>query len=129
MRVITNERNIFIDVDDTIVMHVDQHDPRNCRYTFLDVQDPIDKTQLIVVGINKPMVRLLTEEAMRGSYITVWSRGGYLWAANVVKALGIEKHVDQVMTKPFAYFDDKDASQWMPDRVYITADTIYKQTK
>ena len=84
---------------------------------------------VIKVGVHEPMVRLLKEESHRGSHIVVWSRGGYEWATNVLKALCIEDYVDQVMSKPSAYFDDKDISEWLKYRVYLKPDTIYKNVK
>lgn len=123
MKIVQNERVIMCDVDDTLVMH---------RPIFREhadaviLEDPIEDGE-IVLQINRPMVRLVKEEFERGSYIVVWSRGGYDWATSVVRAVGLIEYVHLVMTKPFAYFDDKDVSTWMPDRVYLTPETKYKK--
>ncbi len=126
MITIRNERTIFVDVDDTLVMHNQEHwDGIN----EVEVQCSLDSKDKIIVYPNNPMIRLVKEESARGSYIVVWSRGGFQWAGNVVIALGLIKYVDQVMTKPYAYFDDKDVSHWLKDRVYIDPKTTYKTIK
>lgn len=125
MQVLRNENVVFVDVDDTLVMHdlsINTHRPVD----IVEIQDPI-RARVIELRINKPMVRLLKEEKSRGSCIIVWSRGGYQWATNVVKALNLVEHVDQVMTKPLTYFDDKPVEEWLRYRVYLTPDTKYKE--
>jgi hypothetical protein len=57
----------------------------------------------------------------------VWSRGGYEWAANAVRALDLVKYVDEVVTKPMVYFDDKHVTEWLPYRVYLQPEMIYKK--
>jgi hypothetical protein len=108
------------DIDDTLIMHVSTGQNQA-------IKDPI-RTRYIYVKVNAPMVRLLEEELARGSQVCVWSRGGYQWAVNVLEALGLDKLPQEivVLTKPYAYFDDKDVSEWMKDRVYIAPDTHYK---
>lgn len=122
MRVIENERTVFIDVDDTLVMH-----KSSCQTTGLLVVDPATGNQVEVYK-NAPMIKCLLEERHRGAFIVVWSMGGYEWARNVLQALGIDGKVDLVMSKPFAYFDDKPVEQWLKYRVYIEPDTAYKRS-
>lgn len=124
MKVINREALVMIDCDDTLVMHVD---PEEVKYVadFIEVKDPLSE-EFITVMVNEPMVRLLREEHHRGSCVVVWSRGGCEWARNVIRALGLENQVDYVMSKPLAYFDDKPIQEWLPYRVYIKPDTIYK---
>lgn len=55
----------------------------------------------------------------RGYHITCHSGNGAQWAANVVKALGLEEFVDECRTKPFKVIDDKPLDNWMPTVVYI----------
>lgn len=81
----------------------------------------------IKVGVNQSMVRLLLEEYQRGSYILVWSRSGWEWAANVIRALDLEKYVDRVMSKPTIYFDNEPVENWMKDRVFIGPEVPYKR--
>lgn len=121
MKVIKNEKTVFIDVDDTLVMH---RDPKS-EGIKIDVYDALSKRHIRLIA-NLPMIRLLKEEKHRGSHVVVWSRGGYEWAANVIRALELVKYVDEVMSKPMAYFDDKSIEEWLPYRVYMTPETIYK---
>jgi hypothetical protein len=129
MQVIRNERVVYFDVDDTLVIHreifvYDHHDK-----TVVSVVDPIDINNIIHLGINQPMVRLLKEEYARRSYVIVWSRGGFAWAKAVVEALGLEQYVHTVQTKPAVYFDDKPIQEWLLDRVYMKPGTYYKGKK
>lgn len=55
----------------------------------------------------------------RGCYIIVHSHNGAEWAANVVKALGLEDYVDQCITKPFKIVDDEAPSTWLPHTIYM----------
>jgi len=111
------------DVDDTIVMH---EDPIGIPFKErISVVDPLGGAE-IRVRLNNPMIRLVKEEFARGSYIIVWSRGGFQWASNVIDALGLKEHVHQIMSKPEAYFDDKPVESWLTQRVYLKPETIYK---
>lgn len=125
MQVIKNENIKPFDVDDTLVMHLSYTQLCALNVHTLHVQDPI-RDRMIMVGVNEPMVRLLEEELHRGAQVIVWSRGGYEWAVNVLKALELDKEDIIVMSKPLVYFDDKDVSDWLKDRVYIKYDSTYK---
>jgi predicted phosphatase len=123
MKVTRNEYITFWDVDDTIVMHHDH------GYSdALKVIDPADISCVTFIKVwpNNNMIRLLKEEKIRGSHIVVWSRGGYKWAEHVILALKLENYVDEVMTKPLAYFDDKLVEEWLKYRVYLSPETKYK---
>lgn len=113
------------DVDDSLVMH-DYPDFKGS--TYVKVHDTVTDGSIRLM-VNEPMVRLLKEEAMRGAYILVWSRGGHEWANAVLEALEIKKYVDLIMSKPMVYFDDKPVSEWMTDRVYIKPNVKYKVSK
>ncbi len=119
MQIVKNENIRPFDVDGCIICHKD--DSEAC----VDVMDPLTKKN-IRVGVNLNMVRLLMEEKHRGSFIIIWSRGGYEWAKNVVNALMIENQVDLVLSKPLAYFDDKPVKKWMKDRIFIGPREKYK---
>lgn len=128
MQVIRHENVVYVDVDSTLVMHINFAANDNyLKYVALKVVDPINSDKTILVRRNEPMLRLLEEEHHRGSFIVVHSRGGYEWAENVIKALGYN-HWDKllIMSKPLAYFDDKPVQEWLPYRVYIGPDEIYK---
>lgn len=126
MTIIKNENVSPFDVDETLILHLPIE--QIALKDRVSVYDPVDKG-FIILGINRPMVRLLKEEFQRGSHVIVWSRGGHEWAANVVKALDLSKQVHLVMTKPLVYFDDKAVADWLPYRVYLKPDTVYKSFK
>ncbi len=123
MLVIRNENVDPYDIDGTLIMHdrlINIPDSERVR-----VVDPVTGGTL-TVRINRPMVRLLMESKARGSYVIVWSRGGFQWAENVIKALSLTAYVDQVMSKPMAYFDDTPIEKWLPYRVMIQPNEVYK---
>lgn len=124
MRINKNENISPYDVDGTLIIHEDPNTiPAEDQ---IRVFDTITE-KFIVVRINRPMVRLLKESKARGEYVRVWSRGGWQWAYSVVEALGLIQHVDDVESKPTAYFDDTDINEWLKYRVFIKHDTVYKQ--
>lgn len=123
MNVIKNERVIPCDIDETLVHH---EFPKSYAKQII-VEDPLEPGQLIELGVNLPMVKILKDEYFRGAKIIVWSRSGYAWAETIMKALGLD-HLDfDVYTKPHIYLDDKDVGEWLKDRVFIDSKTIYKQ--
>lgn len=123
MQIVKSERIIPFDVDQTLVLTIT---PESLSLLEVDVYDPITE-KFLKMHVHEPMVRLLKEESHRGGHIVVWSRGGYEWAANVVKALHLEQYVDVVMSKPLVYFDDKNVDEWLKDRVYLEPGTVYKK--
>lgn len=121
--VITNERPVPCDVDDTLIMT----SGKAGEYPDLPrivVTDPLDPTKVLVFAVNVAMVRILKEEIARGAFTIVWSRGGFAWAEIICNKL--ELKVDLIMTKPAVYLDDKPVEQWLKDRVYIGPETTYK---
>ncbi len=122
-KIIFCDKVIMVDVDDTLVMHEQEEPTADIVY----VKDILDDTRKVKLRANTNMIRLVKEESTRGSAIVVWSRGGYNWAANVIEALELEDYVTMIMSKPLAYFDDKPASEWLTDRVYIGPDNAYKK--
>ena len=126
MRVIKNERIIPTDIDETLIMH----DITNASNDALIVEiiDPYAPNTRIQMRVNEPMVKILKDEKVRGSYIIAWSKAGYQWAEAVIRALGLESFVDLIMTKPIAYMDDTPVEHWLKDRIYIKSDVIYKKS-
>lgn len=122
MRIHKKEHVVPYDVDDTLVYAVEETQLRG----EILIKDPLGGPP-IEMNINRNNVRLLKEEFHRGSHIIVWSRGGYEWAKNVVEALKLTEYVSDVYTKPYVYFDDKDVSEWMNQRVWISPNARYKR--
>jgi hypothetical protein len=123
MKTIKNEQTRFFDVDGTLIV---AYELGKSRGRVIDIVDPVNTGKRIRMRVNEPMVRLMLEEKQRGGYIIVWSRSGYEWAANVVKALCLEETVDIVMSKPIVYFDDVEVKDWLRDRVFIGPNERYK---
>lgn len=125
MNTVKKESTVFFDVDETLILHK----PFKSVSGFpITVTDPLNPSQPgLKVEPHRAMIRLLKEEKHRGSFIVVWSRGGYEWATNVILALGLESSVDLVMTKPMVYFDDIPINEWLTNRVYIKPGTKYKE--
>lgn len=119
---IKSEQLRMFDVDGTLV-----YEPTYVLgESNIDVYDVISG-KMITRAINLAMVRLLIEEHHRGSYIVVWSRGGWEWAQAVITALDLTHEVRLIMSKPMVYFDDQDVSAWMKDRVFIEPNINYKR--
>ncbi len=122
MTIIKNEMTVFVDVDGTLIV---PYDPK-LKQIVIKVYDAVTK-HYVKVAIHEPMIRLVKEEHHRGSHVIVWSRGGHEWAANVIRALELTPFVHQVMSKPFAYFDDVKIDKWLKYRVYLEPDMQYKK--
>lgn len=124
MKIVENERVIFCDVDDTLVMHADDIEGLpNEEIAF--ITDAVTR-RTVKLRKNMPMIRLLQEENVRGAYTIVWSRGGFEWASAVIEACDLKPYVHQVMSKPLVYLDDKPVQEWLKDRVWLGPDTKYK---
>lgn len=122
MKIIKNENIDPFDIDGTLIVHnLEGYGERAAVFDHVT-------SEFVSVQINTAMVRLLKESKARGSYVIVWSRGGYQWASEVIKALGLVDYVDLVLSKPMTYFDDTPVEKWLPYRVFIGPETIYKQT-
>jgi hypothetical protein len=119
MIVTKSENIIWVDVDDTLVLH------KVSEYEYIYVTDPLGG-QDIKVTPHTAMIRLLKEEKARGAHIIVHSRGGWQWALNVVEALSLQQFVDEVKTKALVYFDDKPVDEWLRYRVYLEPNIPYK---
>lgn len=110
--IIQSEMVVFVDVDDTIVMEHSK-DP-DLKYTdVLTGKEKLGK-------IHKAHVEQIIKHKARGFFVIVWSGNGYKHAEQIVNALGIQEHVDLIMSKPVKYFDDlTDANQILTSRVYL----------
>jgi hypothetical protein len=116
MRVVNQESTIFVDCDDTLIMwgEYKEFDIRE----KIEIKSPYDNTSSFHF-IHKGHIKVLKDRKARGSFIVVWSAGGFAWAEAVVKALGLEEYVDLCMTKPHAYIDDKKAEEFMGEHIYL----------
>lgn len=123
MKIVKNENILVVDVDGTLILPYDKGKPQG---RIIDVYDAVTKRNIRMCE-HGPNVRLLKEESHRGSHIVVWSRGGYEWASNAVRALDLVTYVDQVMTKPLTYIDDLPVDDWLRYRIFLSPDMQYKK--
>lgn len=105
-------RTTYFDVDDTLLewKSCDEHTKdavkvRNNGHVFYK--------RAILANINA-----LKDHSRAGHIVIVWSAGGVEWATAVVEALQLKDFVDVILTKPDWYYDDKDASHWLPERQF-----------
>lgn len=121
MKVISQESTVFVDCDDTLVMWGVK---ARKGEKLVAVTNPHDGSQSYLAA-HLGHIKVLKDRKARGSYVVVWSAGGYAWANSVVKALGLEPYVDLVMTKPHMYIDDKKAEEFMGEHLYIPYESGY----
>lgn len=116
MQVVDNDHVVCFDVDDTLIMWLWDQDERE---KHKDEMIPVgtDKYQTYVLP-HKEHIELLKRYKAKNKTIIVWTQSGYSWGHAVLKALGLEDHVDFVFTKPEKYVDDLNANEWM-ERVYF----------
>lgn len=120
MKAIKNEKVLFVDVDDTLVMW-----KKFGTDEAVLIPDAYSKEELKGYP-NRNNIRLLKEKKRRGYTVIVWSQGGYKHAESVVLALKLKSFVDFVMTKPTCYVDDIPVCSWFPARVYLGPESRYK---
>lgn len=128
MKVIENEKCIFYDCDDTLIMWGSQYvkEDDNGKLNTIDIASPFYTPSMYatvapiyqLVPHKKHIQHLKDSKLKNKNTIVVWSAGGWQWAQAVVKALGIEEYVDAVMEKPTMYVDDLPCKDFMGTRVY-----------
>ena len=70
--------------------------------------------------VYEPHVELIKLLKNDGYSVVVWSMSGAQYAANVVRALGLEDCVALVSDKPVEYFDDQKCGwEWMSVKKFI----------
>ena len=113
MYVVPQGNTVYFDVDDTLI------------YWDTTKIDPtiIKEAEQITIKLNGfEMLRHVIQsnvdeivlQKMSGCHVVIWSASGSQWAEAVIKALELEDYVDVVVSKPYHYYDDKDAKCWMP---------------
>lgn len=115
MRVIRNNNSIFVDCDDTLVMWDNIHkleDMSNVKEFICGEM----KYQL--VPHEEHIEYLKSHKQKNQGTVIVWSAGGWEWAEEVVRVLGLEAYVDAVMEKPTRYLDDLHCKEFMGERIY-----------
>lgn len=110
---IDSQTTAFFDCDDTLIMH------DNTKPYDLAISDPYEEGFIINCRVHQRHLKLLKDFKARGYVIVVWSAGGAPWAKAVVDALGIQAHVNLVMSKPLKYVDDLHADKILGSRIYL----------
>lgn len=120
---IQNERVIFFDVDNTLVLPANE-----ITKTTLRIIDPYDG-EIRYREPHFPHMKLLRNYNARKAFVVVWSKNGYQWATAVINALGLTNFVDLIMTKPCVYVDDEPPVKWMGEHVFIPSTDSFGQEK
>jgi len=108
-------------VDDTIVLWNEGKTYSKTQYTkkkvnlvaFLNpyTEDRMGKPSYVYLLPNEKIINLIKE--YEGG-VVVWSAGGYKWAEIVISTLGLAKHVDLILDKPYKWTDDLTADEVLP---------------
>lgn len=106
MNIIGNDQVICYDVDDTLVIW---DIPPGKEHEAIEFDNFGVKVWLLP---HKKHLEMLKNSKARGHHVVVWSQGGFSWASEVVRVLGIENYVDIVMTKPKWMVDDIKPNEW-----------------
>lgn len=112
MKVIESEILIPCDIDGTLLLWGITSGE---TVLFYDPYECVHKR----VGINESNLRIAKNWLSRGATLQVWSRSGYKWAQNALKAIGLEHHNILISSKPLAYIDDQACDTWMGERVNL----------
>lgn len=120
METLTNDQPVPIDVDETLVVF--DYPATLEKFAITLERNGVE----VKVVPHWKHIKQMREHFIRGHAIIVWSAGGYAWAQQVIKMLGIEKYVTYCMAKPRWFYDDRKAEFFMPEinRVYYPLETI-----
>src|SRR5688500_2762298 len=115
MIVVENEKTAYFDVDDTLVIHHREDDPRAKEFVY-DNGKYYYTFHLVPHEKHIEELKLLHRT---GWEVIVWSQGGSKWEKSVVETLGIQEFVDVVLTKPVRFYDDLRPEEFMVARNYV----------
>lgn len=111
MKVIKCNLPVYVDVDETLLIHNKKRLPH---------PDNIKIGDSIFIP-HKPHIEQLKAHSARKHTIIVWSAGGYAWAKTAVKILKLQKYVNVVIEKPRWAMDDLEPNKFI-DHYYIPYD-------
>jgi len=114
VKVIKSTESVFVDVDQTLVLHVTDGSEQDDDIIIKDVRF-------------RPHARHIEQiraHFARGHLVVVWSAGGYKWGQQVVELLGLEDSVDYVMSKPSWCIDDLEPDKWLKRYYYDIDGTV-----
>lgn len=108
-----DKKYVYFDCDDTLVMWGRHQSPKCVAF-----KDPYNKGEKILLVPHENHIQKLISYSGNGWVVVVWSRGGYPWAREVVRGLGLQGYVDHILAKPDIYFDDVKCCDFMDCRSY-----------
>lgn len=131
--ILKSDRVSTYDCDDTLVRWIwDQNEKEVLKDKMLkfDTTGTGFHMRYVFLVPNEEVINNLKQNKATGGAIVVWSAGGYLWAEEVVKVLGLKDQVDLIMSKPTRYVDDLPCTEWMGKWRKVNTDgTINKENK
>lgn len=116
---VESELTAYFDIDSTLIFDLTSEEARSVLPTS---QDHIFLGEGIFrrpFRVNWKMVDKIYFHKAAGHKVIVWSKSGREYARLVVGALMLQQHVDSCESKPFVYYDDKHASEFMGDPSYV----------
>ncbi len=126
----------YFDVDDTLITwrpseDAREEDGKDCNWLLqtLDINEEgkvylKTKHEEDAFIPHRANIEQLKEHKRRGHTIIVWSAGGWRWAEQAIRMLGIEDYVDLVVEKPSFVYDDKKVQDFMPASQLIPEDIV-----
>lgn len=124
MKIDKTELSVWVDCDDTLICHgYSNQVDYDVRGIYIDYYG----TEKFVL-VHEEHVQLVKAYHARGFKVIVHSNNGALYAAGIVKKLGLEKFVHEVKTKPTKLMDDQDVGNALGARVYIPFSPFKKRT-
>lgn len=103
----------FYDCDDTLVLWNNDYEWGKDHEGTLEFHDPYFEERIINLKPNQITINHLKQQSVTGGRVVVWSAGGFAWAQEVVRVLGLEEYVDLILSKPKRYVDDLPCEEWM----------------
>lgn len=121
MQVIIKNSVTVFDVDDTLALW-----PKDFRINKVGRVEFEYGEEKVYLEEHSYHTMFLKHCFNRGDYVIVWSANGSAWAEKVVKAFGLDKHVDIVIQKPSRHIDDKtNISSIIGNHIFVPHE-IYK---
>ena len=102
-------RTAYFDVDDTLL------EWQSCNKSDENAVKVVNNGHIFYKKAIWANIKALKDHSHAGHIVIVWSKGGVDWANAVIHALSLEKYVDVALTKPDWYYDDQEATHWMPE--------------
>ena len=105
-------KTVFFDCDDTLL------EWNTCKKGDNNAVKIVNNGHTFYKKAIVPNVEALKSHFLAGHLVVVWSAGGATWAETIIKSLGLNKYVNIIINKPDFYYDDKEASHWLPERQF-----------